>query len=86
MLTRRPEELRGGSHVQFGDSICSVGGWNTSSTAAEAAVVCWNPLGRSTDAEWVKMSSMKTPRYLPGSVVMDGKLFVAGGYDPKSHQ
>jgi hypothetical protein len=24
-------------------------------------------------------------RFRPGAVVMDGKLYVAGGYDPSSH-
>ncbi len=28
---------------------------------------------------------MKQRRHLPGAVVMDGKLYVAGGYDPDSH-
>ena len=33
-----------------------------------------------------QVSQMGTRRYMPGAVVMDGKLFVAGGYDPKSHK
>ena len=29
---------------------------------------------------------MTTARYRPGSVVLDGKLYVAGGYDPLAHK
>ena len=29
---------------------------------------------------------MSIARYRPGSVVLDGKLYVAGGYDPKTHK
>lgn len=85
-MCRRPAELEGGSHVQFGDSMCSVGGWNMTKGAAVGGVVCWNPLGRSEDTAWVEMSRMASPRYMPGATVMDGKLFVAGGYDPRTHQ
>ena len=34
----------------------------------------------------LQVSQMGTRRYMPGSVVMDGKLFVAGGYDPETHE
>ena len=34
----------------------------------------------------LQVSQMGTRRHMPGAVVMDGKLFVAGGYDPKTHK
>merc|ERR1711973_934781 len=86
LVSRKPEEIEGAANVQFGDSICSVGGYNRTSGAAPGDVTCWNPFGKSQEQEWVKVSEMMTPRFMPGSVVMDGKLFVAGGYDPKTHK
>ena len=71
---------------QFGDTICNVGGYNQTSGAASAAVSCWNPLGRGAAEEWAAVAAMDTPRYRPGATVMDGKLFVAGGYDPRTHR
>ena len=47
-------------------------------------VKCWNPLGGKAD--WISLPPMSLARYRPGSVVMDGKLYVAGGYDPLAHQ
>ncbi len=35
---------------------------------------------------WVALPDMHRPRFSPGAVVLDGKLFVAGGYDAQSHQ
>ena len=29
---------------------------------------------------------MQRPRFHPGAVVLDGKLYVAGGYDANSHR
>jgi len=86
LLSRKPDQVKGAANVQFGDSVCSVGGFNSTSDSASSQVLCWNPLGRSPDTEWVEVSTMNTPRFMPGSVVMDGKLYVAGGYDPKTHQ
>ena len=86
LLSRKPEKIKGAANVQFGDSVCSVGGFNSSSGSASREVLCWNPLGRTPETEWVEVSTMNTPRFMPGSVVMDGKLYVAGGYDPKTHQ
>ena len=86
LLSRKPDQIKGAANVQFGDSVCSVGGFNSTSDSASSQVLCWNPLGRSPDTEWVEVSTMNTPRFMPGSVVMDGKLYVAGGYDPKTHQ
>ena len=86
LLSRKPEQISGAANVQFGDSVCSVGGFNSTSGSATDEVLCWNPLGRSPDTEWVEVSTMNTKRFMPGSVVMDGKLYVAGGYDPNTHQ
>ena len=86
LVSKKPENVTGGANVQFGDSVCSVGGYNSSTTSASSEVTCWNPLGRSPDTEWVQVSQMQTQRFMPGAVVMDGKLFVAGGYDPKTHK
>lgn len=34
---------------------------------------------------WVALPNMTTARHQPGAVVMDGKLYVAGGYDTATH-
>ena len=52
-------------------------------------VQCWNPLSTRaprSDSTWVSYPPMTVARYRPGSVVMDGKLYVAGGYEPLSHK
>ena len=102
MVSRHPPEVVGGASVQWADTVCSVGGYNQTSGQAEDRVRCWNPLGigdqwvqvilvrpRSTFVEvndMLQVSQMGTRRHMPGAVVMDGKLFVAGGYDPKTHK
>ena len=70
----------------FSTQPLSPGGYNITSGEAIRSVVCWNPLGKTKETEWINVSEMKTARYMPASVVMDGKLFVAGGYDPKTHK
>ena len=79
--------------------MCSVGGYDSTTRAAtnqvgddkdvqmyndNFKVKCWNPLGGKAD--WISLPPMSLARYRPGSVVMDGKLYVAGGYDPLTHQ
>ena len=108
LVSRLPPEIVGGANVQWGDTLCSVGGYNQTSGQTETGVRCWNPLGaigRVKGDQWVQVmavynlilqtskysftlqvSQMDTRRYMPGAVVMDGKLFVAGGYDPKTHK
>ena len=35
---------------------------------------------------WVALPRMQRPRFHPGAVVLDGKLYVAGGYDAYTHR
>ena len=35
---------------------------------------------------WVALPRMQRPRFHPGAVVLDGKLYVAGGYDANTHR
>lgn len=89
LLADTPENIDGAASVKFGDSVCSVGGYDATTNAATNQVKCWNPLSTKaarSDSNWIPIPSMTTARYRPGSVVMDGKLYVAGGYDPISHK
>ena len=47
LLSSLPAGLTGAANTQFGDSVCSVGGWNETARAASGAVLCWNPLSRA---------------------------------------
>jgi len=86
LLSSLPAGLTGAANTQFGDSVCSVGGWNETARAASGAVLCWNPLSRAGGQQsWVAVSSMPSPRFRPAAAVMDGKLYVAGGYSPARH-
>ena len=80
-LAPRPPGTEGGAVVQYGDSLCLVGG--AGGEGASARVHCWNPLGGGQT--WVELAPMLRARFRPGAVVMDGKLYVVGGYDPSSH-
>jgi len=84
LLADTPNNIEGAASVKFGDSVCSVGGYDSTTRAATNQVKCWNPLGGKAD--WISLPPMSLARYRPGSVVMDGKLYVAGGYDPLAHQ
>jgi len=89
LLAATPEKISGAAGVQFGDSVCSVGGYHAGTGAATKQVQCWNPLSTRaprSDSTWVSYPPMTVARYRPGSVVMDGKLYVAGGYEPLSHK
>merc|ERR1719270_2034718 len=41
---------------------------------------------RRRSSGWVALPEMTVGRFRPGAVVMDGKMYVAGGKDPVSHK
>ena len=58
LVSRHPPEVVGGASVQWGDTMCTVGGYNQTSGEAEHGVRCWNPLGAIGGVkgdEWVQV-------------------------------
>jgi hypothetical protein len=94
-LATYPGDIEGAATVEYGDTFCLVGGYELHRLRNE--ISCWNPLERKLQQKqkrengvadhggWVALPSMKRARFHPGAVVMDGKLFVAGGYDSDNH-
>ena len=42
-LATYPPSLEGAATVEYGDTFCLVGGYNTESRKLRGSVVCWNP-------------------------------------------
>ena len=60
-MSRLPPEVVGGANVQWGDTLCSVGGYNQTSGQTETGVRCWNPLGaigRVKGDQWVQVMAV----------------------------
>ncbi len=112
-LASYPTNVAGAAVLEYGDTLCLVGGYDTRRRKGRKGVLCWNPLtprdddvdtGKEEEEEeeegenatgggssttkggWVALPDMSQARHLPGAVVMDGKLYVAGGYDPEAHR
>ena len=97
-LASYPSSIEGAATLEYGDTFCLVGGFNKGTRELRKTVLCWNPLTPPPVADgkqkadptktggWVALPDMLHGRHQPGSVVMDGKLFVAGGYDTNTHQ
>ncbi|XP_040568637.1 uncharacterized protein [Lepeophtheirus salmonis] len=97
-LARYSEDVMGSATLEYGDTLCIVGGYDSSKKSLKNEVLCWNPLnlrkkagdaeanGRRDSGSWVALPPMNVGRHQPGAVVMDGKLYVAGGYDTKTHK
>jgi len=87
-LADYPEEASGATVLEYGDTVCLVGGYDTESRSVRRSVHCWNPLAMAVPSSsarasgWVALPEMNTGRFRPGAVVMDGKMYVAGGRDP----
>jgi len=81
-----PPNLEGGAPFYYGDTLCLAGGYNTNASILLKNVDCWNPLQDSTSANWVGLPPMSYGRYKAAAVVLDGKLYVAGGYNTNTHQ
>lgn len=92
-LASYPQTIEGSATLEYGDTFCLVGGYNTADRTLRSTVLCWNPLTpRKTNGTenasggWVALPNMLVGRHQPGAVVMDGKLYVAGGYDTEHHR
>lgn len=95
-LASYPQSIEGAATLEYGDTFCLVGGFNQDTRELRSSVLCWNPLtppqsvdpdGNSTESGgWIALPNMLMGRHQPGAVVMDGKLFVAGGYDTNEHR
>lgn len=114
-LAKFPERILGSAVIEYGDTLCLVGGFDEADQVPRNSVYCWNPLvmelsgnanrtkatsatasgnGSKEDEEgqallaegWVRLPHMNTAKFRPGAVVVNGKVFVAGGYDPLQHE
>ena len=86
-----PANVEAGAPFYYGDTLCLAGGYNTNTSQLLKDVVCWNPLAaeaesNSTTSQWVPLPPMKHGRYKAAAVVLDGKLYVAGGADSNTHE
>ena len=93
-LATYPEKVNGATVLEYGDTVCLIGGYDATNKQVRHTVHCWNPLAmeidlngsNKTSSGWVALPPMIAGRYRPGAVVMDGKMFIVGGYDPKTHK
>ena len=85
-LASLPPNVEGGATLHYGDTLCLAGGYNTDTQQLRKDVVCWNPLSPQNTSNWVAIPSMTFGRYKAAAVVLQGKLFVAGGYDTNTHE
>jgi len=93
-LATYPEKVDGATVLEYGDTVCLIGGYDANKKQVRHTVHCWNPLAmeidlngtNKTSSGWVALPPMIAGRYRPGAVVMDGKMFVVGGYDPSTHK
>ena len=93
-LATYPEKVEGATVLEYGDTVCLIGGYDSIKKQVRRTVHCWNPLAmeidlngsNKTSSGWVALPPMIAGRYRPGAVVMDGKMFVVGGYDPTTHE
>ena len=86
----------GATVLEYGDTVCLVGGYDSNNRVVRKSVHCWNPLAMTSSpasssssrrsSGWVALPEMTVGRFRPGAVVMDGKMYVAGGKDPVSHK
>lgn len=93
-LATYPEKVDGATVLEYGDTVCLIGGYDELKKQVRHTVHCWNPLAMEIDLSgnnksssgWVALPPMIKGRFRPGAVVMDGKMFVVGGYDPTTHE
>ena len=87
-LASLPPNVEGGATLYYGDTLCLAGGFNTETKLLRKDVVCWNPLSpdNNSTSNWVPIPPMTHGRYKAAAVVLDGKLFVTGGYDTNTHE
>lgn len=93
-LATYPEKVKGATVLEYGDTVCLIGGYDEITKRVRHTVHCWNPLAMEIDLNgsdqsssgWVALPPMISGRYRPGAVVMDGKMFIVGGYDPNTHE
>jgi len=93
-LATYPEKVDGATVLEYGDTVCLIGGYDSRKKEVRHTVHCWNPLAmeidlngsNKTSSGWVALPPMISGRFRPGAVVMDGKMFIVGGYDPKTHE
>lgn len=85
-LASLPPNVEGGATLYYGDTLCLAGGYNTDTQKLRKDVVCWNPLSPQNTSNWVSIPPMTYGRYKAAAVVLDGKLFVTGGYDTETHK
>ena len=93
-LATYPEKVDGATVLEYGDTVCLIGGYDGNKKQVRHTVHCWNPLAmeidlngsNKTSSGWVALPPMIEGRHRPGAVVMDGKMFVVGGYDPNTHK
>ena len=93
-LATYPEKVDGATVLEYGDTVCLIGGYDAIKKQVRHTVHCWNPLAmeidlngsNKTSSGWVALPPMISGRYRPGAVVMDGKMFIVGGYDPSTHE
>ena len=85
-----PGEVEGAATFYYGDTLCLAGGYDVAKKALRTDVICYNPLSPSGSPSglptWISLPNMTYPRFRPAAVVLDGKLFVTGGYDPTTHE
>ncbi len=79
-------DVEGAAPFNYGDTLCLAGGYNRNTSELLRDVVCWNPLEEADKDSWVPLPKMRVGRYKAAAVVLDGKLFVTGGYDPTTHK
>ena len=87
-LASLPPNVEGGATFHYGDTLCLAGGFNTETKLLRKDVVCWNRLSpdNSSTSNWVPIPPMTNARYKAAAVVLNGKLFVTGGYDTNAHE
>ena len=85
-LASLPPNVEGGATLYYGDTLCLAGGYNTKTSVLRKEVVCWNPLSPQNISNWVSIPPMTHGRYKAAAVVLDGKLFVTGGYNTITHE
>lgn len=76
-----PMGLAGAALVTEGDRLYLIGGWDGEQARSELWALDLPPGDGVSAADWQTVSEMGVPRAFSGAVVVDGKLYIAGGYD-----
>ena len=85
-LASLPAEVEGAASFYYGDTLCLAGGYDTASKTLRKDVLCWNPLSSNPASKWIALPKMAQGRFRAAAVVLDGKLYVSGGYNPTNHE